>query len=361
MPIRHESDAYFQELAVTKQRTLVVGGAGAIGHYVARLLVDTGHNVIVSSRNGDRASTAARQIPGASPAVIDTANAQLELPADVNLVIDCTGTSQTVIAEATAVAAADLIDISATTTHLLALAGLDQIFVNAGSRAITGVGLAPGLSTLLARAVHDTEYLEPITINGILDTRDEHGEGSAAFTMGKVGTDFADPTTGAMIRNFTGLRRPNLPAGFGKLLVARADFPDQYTLTNALGVPVTTNYGFTSTATTLIIAAATRIPRAGKLLDRIAQKTPRPTGTGPWLITAETTQRTAWATGTGQAIGTAAMTQLAAAHLAVGKLKPGVHSIDQLMELDDQTLAGLAHHGIAVAVNRYRHHRELSK
>lgn len=337
---------------MTEHRTLVVGGTGAIGHHVAQLLADTGHNVLVSSRDGDRATATARQIPDASPVVVDTTDDQIELPRDVSLVVDCTGTPQTAVARATAAAGADLIDISATTTHLSAIAELDQIFVEARSTAITGVGLAPGLSTLLANAVHDPQRPERITINGILDTRDQHGPGSAAFTMGKIGTDFPDPTTAAPIHNFTELRRPNLPAGFGKLFVARADFPDQQTLTRDLGVPVTTNYGFTSTATTLAVAAATRIPGAGTLLGRIAQNTPRPTGTGPWLITAETTRRSAWATGTGQARGTAAIAQLAVDRLAAGSLKPGVHTLDQMMTLDDQTLAGLAHHGIAVALNR---------
>lgn len=144
------------------------------------------------------------------------------------------------MARAAASAGANLIDVSATTTHLSAVAGLDRLFFEAGRRAIIGVGLAPGLSTLLARAVHDPEKPEPITINGILDTRDEHGPGSAAFTIGKIGADFADPTSGAPVRNFTGLQRPNLPAGFGKRIVARADFPDQHILSRDLGVPVTT-------------------------------------------------------------------------------------------------------------------------
>lgn len=348
---RREWGGSFLELAVAEQRTLVVGGTGAVGHHVARLLADAGHDVLVSSRHSDRADATARKIPGATPVVIDTANRHLKLPTEVSLVADCTGTGQVAVALAAASAGADLIDISATTTHLSAIAGTDQLFAKANSRAVTGVGLAPGLSTLLARAVHDLERPEPIIINGILDTRDEHGPGSAAFTIGKIGTDFPDPTTGELVRNFTGLHRLSLPAGFGKLVVARADFPDQQTLTQALGVPVSTNYGFTNTVTTLAVTAATRIPGAGTVLGRIAQITPRPTGTGPWLITAETPRRRAWATGTGQAMGTAAMVQLAADRLAKGNLSPGVHNLDHMLQLDDQTIAGLAHHGIAVAMN----------
>ncbi len=133
--------------------------------------------------------------------------------------------------------------------------------------------------------------------------------------------------------------------------MARADFPDQQTLTRSLGVPVTTNYGLTSTLATLAVTAASRIPRAGTLLGRIAQMTPRPTGTGPWLITAETPLSHAWATGTGQAIGTAVLVRLTADRLAEGNLSSGVHSLDHMMDLDDRTLAGLARHGIAVAVD----------
>ncbi len=155
--------------------TLIVGGTGAIGHHAARLLSASGHDVLVSSRDHHRAAVTARQIPGAKPIVIDTSDRQLKLPADVSLVVDCTGTGQSGVGEAAALAGADLIDISATTSHLMVVADLERLFVDADRRVIAGVGLAPGLSTLLARAVHDPERPEPITINGVLDTRDEHG------------------------------------------------------------------------------------------------------------------------------------------------------------------------------------------
>ncbi len=103
---------------------------------------------------------------------------------------------------------------------------------------------------------------------------------------------------------------------------------------------------------TLAMMAATRLPGAGRILGRLASAIPRPTGTGPWLIATQTTQRSAWATGSGQARGTAALAELAADRLATSGLGPGVHTLHRIMTLDARTLADLAHHGIAVAIQR---------
>lgn len=333
--------------------TLVIGGTGAVGRHLAPILASQGQAVLVASRNLRGAVDVADQVEGATPIVMDTHAKDLVLPENVELVIDCSGTDQTTVASATARAGADLIDISASTTHIERVAELQSLFAELGQRCLIGVGLAPGLSTMLAASIHDPDHPLPISIHGILDTRDEHGPGSADFTLSKVGTDFADPATGRRIRNFGNLQRPALPAGFGRRLVAQADFPDQHILTNELAVPVVTTYGFTSTATTLLFAAASRLPGGPSALTRVSNSLPRPTGSGPWLITAVTAAATAWATGVGQAKGTAVLASLAAAHLAtVDTIEPGITYLHKTLVLDPETLAALSAHGIAVATDR---------
>ncbi len=286
---------------------------------------------------------------------MDTSAGKLVLPADVELVVDCSGTDQTAVGRAAARMGVDLIDISASTRHLDAVTDLRSLFEESGGRCMIGVGLAPGLSTMLAASIHDPDDPLPISIHGLLDTRDEYGPGSAAFTLGKVGTDFTDPITGRQVRNFSKLQRPDLPAGFGRCLVARANFPDQVILTNEFGVAVETTYGFTSVATTLLFAAATRLPGAPAALAHISAAMPRPTGVGPWLIAATTGTTMAWATGTGQANGTAFVASLATSRLAHNApIEPGINYLHQASRLDTDTLAALSAHGIAVATEHHQ-------
>lgn len=209
------------------------------------------------------------------------------------------------------------------------------------------------LTGSLAASIQDPAHPLPISIHGILDTRDEHGPGSAAFTLGKVGTNYTDPVTNQQVRNFAKLQWPHLPAGFGRRLVAQADFPDQRILTNELDVPVVTTYGFTNSATTLIFAAASRLPAGRQALTTLSASRPRPNGVvGPWLIAARNDATTAWATGIGQAKGTAVLASLAASCLTDSRtIEPGISYLHQVLTLNPATLATLSGHGIAVATD----------
>ena len=331
-------------------RVLILGGTGAVGRWVGSFAADAGHEVVVASRDGARASSTAATIPGASAVTIDLDDSGARIPGGIDVVVDCTGTDRLAISELVAEAGADLLDISATSRHVMQLAESGDLFRTAKRRCVFGAGLAPGLSTMLALAVHDPSDPAPIQIHGVLDTRDEHGEASAAFTLDKIGTSFVDPSTGRPVRNFTGLRWPRLPAGFGRRVVARADFPDQYLLTAELAVPVTTTYGFTQPPITLLFCAAARTPGGRSALGKLASLVPRPTGTGHWIIAAVAAARIAWATGDGQARSTALMAALALERLRDDALQPGVHLAAHVTDLD-HIAPKLSRHGIAMAVD----------
>ncbi len=331
-------------------RVLILGGTGAVGRWVGSFAADAGHDVVVASRHGARASSTADTIPGASAVTIDLDDSGARIPGGIDVVVDCTGTDRLGNAELVARAGADLLDISATSRHVMQLAESGDLFRKAKRRCVFGAGLAPGLSTMLALAVHEPSDPAPIEIHGVLDTRDEHGEASAAFTLDKIGTSFVDPSTGRPVRNFTGLRWPRLPAGFGRRVVARADFPDQYLLANELAVPVTTTYGFTRPPITLLFCAAARTPGGRSALGKLASLVPRPTGTGHWIIAAVAASRFAWATGDGQARSTALMAALALERLRDDALEPGVHLAAHVSDLD-HIASRLSRHGIAMAID----------
>ena len=331
-------------------RVLVLGGTGVVGRWVGSFAADAGHEVLVASRHGASASSTANTIPGASAVTIDLDDSGARIPGGTDVVVDCTGTDRLGNAELVARAGADLLDVSATSRHVMQLSERGEFFRQENRRCVYGAGLAPGLSTMLALAVHDPSVPAPIEIHGVLDTRDEHGEASAAFTLDKIGTTFVDPSTGEPVQNFTGLRWPRLPAGFGRRVVARADFPDQYLLTSELAVPVSTTYGFTRSPLTLLFWAAARTPGGRSAMGRLASLVPRPTGSGHWIITAVAGPRVAWATGIGQARSTAVMAALALEQLRGDTLEAGVHLAAHVTDLD-HSASMLSRHGIAMAID----------
>lgn len=167
-------------------RVLILGGTGAVGRWVGSLAAESGHEVVAASRHIASASSTAETIPDASAMIIDLDDSRTRIPGGINVVVDCTGTDRLGTARLAARSGADFIDISATSRYVMQLAGSSDLFRNAERRCVFGFGLAPGLSTMLARVVHDPSNPAPIDVHAVLDTGDEHGDASAAFTLDMV-------------------------------------------------------------------------------------------------------------------------------------------------------------------------------
>ena len=329
-------------------KALLIGGTGSVGRHLAPFLAAEGP-VLVASRDIHRAQGVADSLDGAEPIMLHFTPDEVVIPSGVSTVVDCSGTDNIAVAKAALQSGADLIDISASTSHLERLASLDAMFKEGNRKCIIGVGLAPGLSSIMAHSVHDDQRPLPITISGVLNTRDAHGPESAAFTLGKIGTHFKDPESHQKIRNFSGPHRLSLPAGFGRRVLTRIDSSDQHFLSTELGVPVSAKFGFNSTAATLVFAAASRAPGGRKIMTGLSGAFPRPKGFGPWLIMAETERRIVWATGVGQAKGTAAMANIAVSQLSNAEsVEPGVSHFYQTLSINPETVSELDKYGIVL-------------
>lgn len=192
---------------------------------------------------------------------------------------------------------------------------------------LLSVGLAPGLSNLLAVAVHQAAP-GPVDLAVLLGAGERHGAAAVAWSYRLLGHRFRDPGSGDQVRNYTQPRRFNLPR-YGPRRLYRADFSDQHVLTRDLGVPVRTYFGLDSRPATIALATLTWIPGASSAPQRLHLP-----GSDQWLALARGEDGTSrWALGRGQSDATAVVA--ATAVRAVAGLLPGVHHLHTVMTLAD--------------------------
>lgn len=263
---------------------LVLGGYGAVGAHLVRLLRADGTAALAAGRDALRADRVLDLTE------VDSFGAALS---GVSMVVNCAGTEDIRLAEECAHRGIPFVEISATTEYVRALERVE------GPVAL-GVGLAPGLTTLLA-----VEALSrcsgPVDIMIGLGAGEHHGPAATAWTYRLMGQCFPDPD-GTCIRNFTGPMRFTVPeeAGYKPFPALRVDFADQHRLTREFGVPVRTYLRLDSRLVTAALAGLTWTPALRALAPA------RMPGSDRWVVLARAADgSTQWATGRGQSLATA--------------------------------------------------------
>jgi len=294
-------------------RALVLGGYGAVG---AR--------IVTRLRSGGDAAFAAGRDPAWADRVVNLAE-PATLPAalsGVDVVVNAAGVEDPAVAALITGYGATLVDITASTGYVAALERLGP-----PRPVLLSVGLAPGLTNLLAAAVHAAAP-GPVDLAVVLGAGERHGAAAVAWSYGLLGRRFRDPATGGQVRNYTQPRRFDL-SGQGRRRLYRADFCDQHVLTRDLQVAVRTYFGLDSPPASAALAALTPIPGA----SRAPRGLPLP-GSDRWLVLARAEDGTSrWASGR---IESHAMAVLAATTArAVTGLDAGVHHLHQVLTLAD--------------------------
>lgn len=195
-----------------------------------------------------------------------------------------------------------------------------------------GVGIAPGLSGILAREVFATSS-SAIDVAIGLGAGEKHGAAATDWTYGLLGQRFSDPD-GTSIKNFTRGEVIEFPeeSGYRRFVSLRTDFADQHRLTDELGLPVRTYLRLDSRLMTVGLAALTRIPWAARLSPSTMP------GGDRWAIVArDRNGRSVWATGREQSVATAVMAAWSAKALVTGEIaldSPAwLHSVTTLNDL----------------------------
>lgn len=296
-------------------KVLVLGGYGEVGARIVAQLRAAGDVAIAAGRDPARADR-----------VVDLNEAGAEslrtAVADTDVVINAAGVEDPALASLITHHGSALVDITASSGYVAALERLDL-----PRPVLLSVGLAPGLTNLLAAAQHAVTP-GPIDIAILLGAGERHGPAGIAWAYQLLGRRFRDPATGQRVRNYTQPQRFDLP-GHGRRRLYRADFSDQHILSRDLNVPVRTYLGLDSRPATATLTTLTWVPGG----SRAPQGLHLP-GTDHWLVLARGRDGSSrWAAGRVQSHATAVIAAIAAR--ATAELGPGVRHLHHVLDLSD--------------------------
>ncbi|MCX5582638.1 saccharopine dehydrogenase family protein [Streptomyces erythrochromogenes] len=326
---------------MTSDRILVVGGYGAVGATVVSTLDGWfPGRVVVAGRDEGRA----RRLGGVRADAADPEGFRrtLEGLGDVAAVVLCVEPPDTRVARVCLERGVHLVDIGATRRLLDGVADLHDLAAGAGATAVLSVGVAPGLTNLLARRAHEAVGgAERIDLTVLLGAGERHGADAVRWTV----EGLARPPAGAPLRT-------TLP-GHGRRTAHPFPFSDQHTLPRTLGVgQVTTRLCLDSkplTSALFGLRAAARRPAVRRALTAAFSRVHL--GGDGFAVRADARRgdlHAAWAvTGRVQSRVTALVAAYVTRELLTGSAPAGVHHIEQLPALAGLPEA-LGAHGLTV-------------
>lgn len=325
-----------KEAGSSMDRIAVFGGYGAVGRAAAaalvRLLPEA--QITVVGRHPDRA----RPVPGTTAvrADVTTAADRDRVLRDTDTVLMCAEADNVGVARACLERGIHYLDICADHRLLARIEGFDGLARDHGARAVLSVGLAPGVTNLLAAYCVGRSTVSEVRIGVLLGAGEQHGPAAVRWTLDGLG-------------RLEGTWRMRFPAPHGNRTVHRFPFPDQYTLRRTLGVRrAETGLCLDSRAATGVLAAARwpgvsgvlRRPKVGDVLVSALART-RVGGDG-FAVSVRSGAVRAGVSGRGQSRATGLMAALLVSRLAASA--PGVRHVEQVVD-PAEFLTALADHG----------------
>jgi hypothetical protein len=299
-------------------RALVLGARGAVGAAASAALRGQGHEVIGAGRRAldDGVRIDARTSAGLTRLAEEARR--------VDVVLDASGLELASVQAA--VGSTPLVDVSATAAHLERLAE----GVPAGGATLLGAGIAPGLSTVLIRALNPAPGDE-IDLAVVLGAGEAHGAAALDWTV--------RPETNPVV-NFRTRRQLPLPGAKPRTHL-RADFPDDLLIGRPSGVDVRSWLAMDSRSATAALGLVGVLPALAPLL----RSAPHFGGLA-WSVSAihRGSGRVLAATGTGQSDATGRLAALAAERLVTLGLRGPVTMADAMRTNELELAGGLRLH-----------------
>jgi len=178
-----------------KQDILIVGGYGAVGRSVVKELIKTCPNkIVIAGRNLNKAEAFVKEIDHPLRIMklniydIDQLN---EAFATVHSVVMCLEATDTKFAEACIDNGVNYIDISASNEIPNQIKYLESKAIHNHVACILGVGIAPGLSTLLAKKlVDEMDQVTQLNFALMLGLGEQHGVDGVKWFLNNLRTNF---------------------------------------------------------------------------------------------------------------------------------------------------------------------------
>ncbi|MFS3915427.1 saccharopine dehydrogenase family protein [Bacillus australimaris] len=332
-----------------RSQVMVIGGYGHVGQQICLQLSDVYPGQIVAAgRSYEKAEQFSKQTKGrVRPYQLDVSQPSYsEWMDDTKLVIMCLDQEDPSFAETVLRSGIDYIDISAKGAYMEQLAKLDQQHM--GGTALLSVGLAPGLTNLLAaKTASMLSSVDQIDIGIMLGMGDQHGKAAIEWTLDHVHTDYelTEHHQRKRVKSFTGGKQVDFGGQLGKRYTYRFPFSDQQTLPSTLHVPtVTTRLCFDSRIATRALAftrslGMTSFLTLPKIKERaISMIQSSQVGTDQYAVNVEATgtdgkHAALGIKGHDESQATAQVACAAALHLLSRRFQPGIFHIEELFSL----------------------------
>jgi len=228
-----------------KQDILIVGGYGAVGkHVVMELAKICPENIIIAGRNLNEAERfiketglpiRAKQLDIYEPSSFDQ---NLET---IHTVMVCLGIKNTKFAETCIDHGIHYIDISASNEIPSQLKQLEEKAIQNQVTCLLGVGIAPGLSTLLAqKMVEEMEQVTELNFSLMLGLGEQHGTDGVKWFLDNLRTDFE--ANGSSIKPFIHKQRAHFPEPLGVRKSYTFNLADREILSETLQIPTVHTY-----------------------------------------------------------------------------------------------------------------------
>ena len=243
---------------------LIVGGYGAVGRVIAsKLAKKFPGRVIVAGRSHEKAAALAQELAGKiRPLQIDifSADQTAQILDGVALVVICLDLPNTHFVELCFQKGVHYVDITASYDYLLQVEALAEMAKAGESTAVLSVGLAPGLTNLLARQAHTQfDELVQLDIHILLGLGEAHGEAAIRWMVKNMASVFTVREGGKekRVQSFADGRQTTFPGKLGRRTTYRFNFADQHVLVRTLDIPtVSMRLAFDSVLLTKLLAAA---------------------------------------------------------------------------------------------------------
>lgn len=225
------------------ENVLIVGGTGQVGRVIAaRLAERLPGRVLVAGRSLERAAAVTAGHGGASqPVQLDVSrlHQRIDVLDGVRLAVMCVEQDNLALAQACLERGIHVVDISASYQILRGIEGMDGLARRHDAVGLLSVGLAPGLTNLLARCGADLlESAEAIDLFVMLGLGEAHGADAIRWTLAALSKPFTleTPAGPRTVESFGEGRAVRFPGDRRPRRAYRFDFSDQHVLRRTLGV-----------------------------------------------------------------------------------------------------------------------------
>lgn len=335
-------------------KILVLGGYGRVGRVVAAQLAERyPRKVVAAGRRIEKAEALAYKTHGrVLPLALDLENPG-DLSAalnDAKLVVTCVERPDDALARACLTRGLHYLDVSASYRGQQRVVALGNLARRQGAAAVVGSGLVPGLSNLLAaQLARRFTLLAQLDIYLLLGLGDVHGEDAVRWLLASTGHRFSVKTLGRFqsVQSLTDAQSATFPGDSRPRKTYRFDFADQHTLPLTTGAAgAATRLCFDSRVVTRLLVTLNRLgvklravpPRAlSTLVARLNLGSARfalVVEAKGRVNTSETRLKTAL-TGRNESRTTGVVTAGVADYLYRGRVAPGVHYIDEAVQLEE--------------------------